>query len=890
MQVKLLEQLEAQKEKRVAHLQQMAVKRMMQAGLTKGWQTWLDLYEERQRSMRMLAAAAGRLMRPALAAALTHWRIDWQQMQQAAIKAAYKARVRLAEEASLKKLAQQAEAAREARVAHLQQSAARRMMQAGLTKGWQTWLDMYLEHQRHKRMLASAAGRLMKPALSAALSAWREDWGEERQRILEEGQRLMRAEAEGRSLAQQAEIDAVRAEMAAALQAKDEELRKLEEEFGVGALSREQEHAKALAEQAEAAHEARVAHLQQMAAKRMMQAGLTKGWQTWLDMYLEHQRHKRMLASAAGRLMKPALSAALTHWRDDWQAEQKAALEEGQRLLRAEAEGRSLAQQAEIDAVRAEMAAALQAKDEQLQALAERSGMDILSQQQEAARALAEALEAEKEKRVAHLQQMAVKRMMQAGLTKGWQTWLDMYLEHQRHQRMLASAAGRLMKPALSAALTHWRDDWQAEQKAALEEGQRLLRAEAEGRSLAQQAEIDAVRAEMAAALQAKDEQLQALAERSGMDILSQQQEAARALAEALEAEKEKRVAHLQQMAVKRMMQAGLTKGWQTWLDMYLEHQRHKRMLASAAGRLMKPALSAALTQRGATTGGRAAATQSGGGPAADCRAEAEGRSLAQQAEIDAVRAEMAAALQAKDEQLQAACGEVGHGYSEPAAGGGEGVGGGAGGGEGEAGRAPAADGSQAHDAGGSDQGLADVAGHVLGAPAAQADAGGGGGPADEARAVGGADSLARRLAARSGRPRLEEARPCCERRGASEGGFARRRPACEGAGARPGVGGGAGGGEGEAGRAPAADGSQAHDAGGSDQGLADVAGHVLGAPAAQADAGFGGGPADEARAVGGALSVARGLGRGAATHSGGGPAADAGRGRGPFACAAGGD
>ena len=174
MQVKLLEQLEAQKEKRVAHLQQMAVKRMMQAGLTKGWQTWLDLYEERQRSMRMLAAAAGRLMRPALAAALTHWRIDWQQMQQAAIKAAYKARVRLAEEASLKKLAQQAEAAREARVAHLQQSAARRMMQAGLTKGWQTWLDMYLEHQRHQRMLASAAGRLMKPALSAALSVWRD--------------------------------------------------------------------------------------------------------------------------------------------------------------------------------------------------------------------------------------------------------------------------------------------------------------------------------------------------------------------------------------------------------------------------------------------------------------------------------------------------------------------------------------------------------------------------------------------------------------------------------------------------------------------------------------------------------------------------------------------
>ena len=117
--------------------------------------------------------------------------------------------------------------------------------------------------------------------------------------------------------------------------------------------------------------------------------------------------------------------------------------------------------------MRAELAAALQAKDEQLQALAERSGMDILSQQQEAARALAEALEAEKEKRIAHLQQMAAKRMMQAGLTKGWQTWLDMYLEHERQKRMLAAAAGRLARPALAAALTAWRDDWKEEQRRA---------------------------------------------------------------------------------------------------------------------------------------------------------------------------------------------------------------------------------------------------------------------------------------------------------------------------------------------------------------------------------------------------------------------------------------
>ena len=272
MNLKLLEQLEAQKELRLAHLQQMAAKRMMQAGLTKGWQTWLDLYEERQRSMRMLAAAAGRLSRPALTAALTHWRVDWQQTQQAAIEAAYESRVRLAEESSLKKLAEQAEAAHEARVAHLQQAAAKRMMQAGLTKGWQSWLDLYLERQRSMRMLAAAAGRLMRPVLTAALTHWRDDWAGEQRRAIMEGQRLLKRD--------QASKEARHADE---LAAKDEEIRKLTEEYGVGALSREQEHAKALAEQAEAAHEARMAHLQQMAAKRMMQAGLTKCWTSWLD-------------------------------------------------------------------------------------------------------------------------------------------------------------------------------------------------------------------------------------------------------------------------------------------------------------------------------------------------------------------------------------------------------------------------------------------------------------------------------------------------------------------------------------------------------------------------------------------------------------------------------
>ena len=64
-----------------------------------------------------------------------------------------------------------------------------------------------------------------------------------------------------------------------------------------------------------------------------------------------------------------------------------------------------------------------------------------------------------------------------------------------------------------------------------------------------------------------------------------------------LEAEKEKRVAHLQQMAARRMGQQGLAAGWSTWQDQYLEAARQKRMLAAAGARLQRPALVASFGQ-----------------------------------------------------------------------------------------------------------------------------------------------------------------------------------------------------------------------------------------------------------------------------------------------------
>ena len=68
-----------------------------------------------------------------------------------------------------------------------------------------------------------------------------------------------------------------------------------------------------------------------------------------------------------------------------------------------------------------------------------------------------EALEREKEKRVENVAGMAVKRLANQNILRGWTAWHALYAEHVRKRRMLAQAASRLARPGLTAAMSHWR-------------------------------------------------------------------------------------------------------------------------------------------------------------------------------------------------------------------------------------------------------------------------------------------------------------------------------------------------------------------------------------------------------------------------------------------------
>ena len=67
--------------------------------------------------------------------------------------------------------------------------------------------------------------------------------------------------------------------------------------------------------------EQRVEHLAQKAMKRIGNQDITRGFSAWQEQWFTASRHKRMLAAAGARIMRPGLAAAVSHWKADWEAE-----------------------------------------------------------------------------------------------------------------------------------------------------------------------------------------------------------------------------------------------------------------------------------------------------------------------------------------------------------------------------------------------------------------------------------------------------------------------------------------------------------------------------------------------------------------------------------------
>ena len=71
-------------------------------------------------------------------------------------------------------------------------------------------------------------------------------------------------------------------------------------------------------------------------------------------------------------------------------------------------------------------------------------------------------VEEEKEKRVQHLAQVGLKRIMNGAISRGWTAWHGMWAEKVRRKNLLKKAGARLTKPKLVAAYGRWQKDWTA--------------------------------------------------------------------------------------------------------------------------------------------------------------------------------------------------------------------------------------------------------------------------------------------------------------------------------------------------------------------------------------------------------------------------------------------
>ena len=67
--------------------------------------------------------------------------------------------------------------------------------------------------------------------------------------------------------------------------------------------------------------------MSQKAMRRLGNQGLLRGWSAWHDQWSEAAKHKRMLAAASSRLLRPKVSAAYTAMRMDWQVRARAPLD-----------------------------------------------------------------------------------------------------------------------------------------------------------------------------------------------------------------------------------------------------------------------------------------------------------------------------------------------------------------------------------------------------------------------------------------------------------------------------------------------------------------------------------------------------------------------------------
>ena len=148
--------------------------------------------------------------------------------------------------------------------------------------------------------------------------------------------------------------------------------------------------------------ETRIEQLAKKALKRIGNQGIMRGFTAWSAQYLQYAKHKRMLAAAGARLMRPLMAACLSLWRGEWEKSQRRAMRLHGRGELDVANARILELEAQVQHLQQTMDRKMHSMDGKLKTQEELMLEKVRALEEEKSSA-ASFLEQQKEKRIDHL-------------------------------------------------------------------------------------------------------------------------------------------------------------------------------------------------------------------------------------------------------------------------------------------------------------------------------------------------------------------------------------------------------------------------------------------------------------------------------------------------------
>jgi hypothetical protein len=222
----------------------------------------------------------------------------------------------------------------------------------------------------------------------------------------------------------------------------------------------------------------RVELLRRQIARRMLNAGLARGWSAWSEAHSARKHALTVMKLVGGRFKAPALAEAFNVWADECEAAHaaaraKAAVDKYRESAGA-LEGAAAELSEQMVELKAQMVAKLAAAEVEKKVALDRLRTELSGSADER---MALRAEQEKEARIELLRRQVARRMLNAGVANAWSAWFDLWSAKTYAMNRLREVAAKLRSPELSTAFDVWVEMKQEAQMAQLAKNSASLEA-----------------------------------------------------------------------------------------------------------------------------------------------------------------------------------------------------------------------------------------------------------------------------------------------------------------------------------------------------------------------------------------------------------------------------